>query len=91
MNSIDERFSWVSLIFLFLSLNLLSIYAASVWMVGIYALIPGLILFALGGTLGFVFMKCQVSVKRELRQAVSCPFQRTLLILFFYTAMPRLL
>lgn len=67
MNGIDDRFSSFGLFFMYITLNSLSIYAASVWMVGLYALIPGLVVFALGGALGLVYLKCQVSVRREMR------------------------
>ena len=69
MNGVDERFSQFGLFFMYLSLNSVSIYAASIWMCGLYALIPGFIVFTLGGALGLVYLKCQISVRREMRWA----------------------
>lgn len=39
-------------------------------MVGFYALIPGFTIFMLGGALGLVYLRCQVSVRREMRFVV---------------------
>ena len=65
--AIDERMSEVGLVFVFLSLNSIITYGASISMVGLYALIPGLTAFLLGGALGLIYLKCQVSVRREIR------------------------
>lgn len=62
-----ETFSFLGVSFMAIASNFVSIYAVSIWMVGFYALVPGLIVFAFGGVLGFVYLKCQVSIRREMR------------------------
>lgn len=68
--AIDERVSELGLFFVFLTLSCITTYGASILMVGFYALIPGFIIFVLGGALGLVYLRCQVSVKREMRFVV---------------------
>lgn len=68
--AVDERVSEFGLFFVFLTLLALTTYGAAVFMVGVYALLPGLVVFVLGGALGLVYLKCQVSVRREMRFVV---------------------
>lgn len=64
-------------------------FVVSIWMVGVYALVPGVLVLALGTALSSVYLKCQVSVKREVRYA-HCDFinSSTLLTLRSNTKAP---
>lgn len=48
---------------------LVILFTASVSMAGLYALVPGLLLAILGGYLGFIYLKCQLCIRREMSNA----------------------
>lgn len=48
---------------------LVILFTASVGMAGLYALVPGLLLAILGGYLGFIYLKCQLCIRREMSNA----------------------
>lgn len=71
ISSVDQRLTFFTLYLLSITLHFISTYAAAVWMVGLYALIPGIAVFAIGGSFALLYMNCQVAVKREMRQDTS--------------------
>ena len=54
---------------MFISLNLVTYFVSSVVMAGWAALVPGLILIVLGSYLGNIYLKAQLSIKREMSTA----------------------
>lgn len=52
---------------MFVASYCMTTFVVSIWMVGLYALIPGVLVLALGTVLSSIYLKCQVSVKREVR------------------------
>lgn len=67
MNSIDGQFQNFLAAVLQLTLRLVSALSAAVFAIGLVALIPGLIIFAVGTVLGLIYLKCQISIRREMK------------------------
>ena len=69
MNAIDGSFTGYLSPLISLSLGLVSLFVSSVVMAGWAALIPGLVLIVLGSYLGNIYLKAQLSIKREMSTA----------------------
>ena len=69
INSIDGSFTNFLCPLMFISLNLVTYFVSSVVMAGWAALIPGFLLIALGSYLGNIYLKAQLSIKREMSTA----------------------
>lgn len=69
MNTIDDQLSLFARMFISITINLICLFFSSVVMAGWYALISGLTVFILGGTLGRIYLKCQISTRREMSNA----------------------
>ena len=69
INAIDGSFVGFLSPFISLSLSLASLFVSSVVMAGWAALIPGLMLIVLGSYLGNIYLKAQLSIKREMSTA----------------------
>ena len=65
MSAIEERFTYWLTYFMHISLQVVSILGASVLTIGLWALVPGLIIFTLGLVVGLIYLKCQISITRE--------------------------
>ena len=73
MNSIDGQFQNFLAAVLQLTLRLVSALSAAVFAIGLVALIPGLIIFAVGTVLGLIYLKCQISIRREMKyDSLTC-------------------
>ncbi|KAH8113755.1 P-loop containing nucleoside triphosphate hydrolase protein [Phellopilus nigrolimitatus] len=66
---IDDQLARMAVSFMSNTINLICLFFASVFMVGWYALIPGLVVAISGGFLGRVYLKCQICVRREMSNA----------------------
>ncbi|KAH8108752.1 P-loop containing nucleoside triphosphate hydrolase protein [Phellopilus nigrolimitatus] len=69
MDTIDEQLTRMASPFMSITINLICLFFAAVFMVGWYALIPGLVVAILGGLLGRVYLKCQICIRREMSNA----------------------
>lgn len=69
ISSIDDNVQLYSYILMRITVILVILFTASVGMAGLYALVPGLLLAILGGYLGFIYLKCQLCVRREMSNA----------------------
>jgi uncharacterized membrane protein len=67
MSAIEERFSYNMTHFIWTTLKCISVLAAGVFTVGLWALIPGMVIFVLGLALGLIYLRCQISVTREMK------------------------
>lgn len=52
-----------------MSINMLALFTSAIVVAGWYAIIPGLLLATVGGFLGLVYLKCQLSIRREVSNA----------------------
>lgn len=69
MNTIDGPFANMLRPFIHITINLLTLFASSVFMAGWSAFIPGVILMCLGGFLGRVYLIAQIGIRREMSNA----------------------
>lgn len=67
--SIDSQFEAFAYMLMRMSLNLVALFTSAVVMAGWFAFIPGMLLAVLGGFLGFVYLKCQLCIRREMSNA----------------------
>ena len=71
INSVDNVFTDFAGILIRETLQLISLFASSIVMAGWSALIPGLVVSGLGSFLGHVYLKAQLSIRREMSNAKS--------------------
>ena len=69
MQSVDGSFPEILLNILRLTLGLMVYYATAVYMTGWIALMVGALVFGLGTVLGNIYLKAQLSVRRETSNA----------------------
>ena len=67
MHAIDERFTHVMTFFMWNTFEAISALTASIVIIGLWALIPGVVLFSLGLLLGLIYLRCQLSITREMK------------------------
>lgn len=67
--SIDGAFEILACMLMRMSINLIALFTSAVFVAGWYAFVPGLLLAVLGGFLGLVYLKCQLSIRREVSNA----------------------
>ena len=67
--SIDEQFAQFAYVLMRMTISLTELFTSAVLMAGWFAFIPGLLLALLGGFLGYVYLKCQLSIRREMSNA----------------------
>lgn len=71
IDALDGTIPTIFCRFIIRTLQLIALLATTVIMTGWPALVSGSIVFVLGGWLGFVYLKAQLSVKREMSNAKS--------------------
>lgn len=71
IDALDGTIANIFCRYLIFTLQVLGLLAATVVMTGWPALVSGSIVFVLGGWLGLVYLKAQLSVKREMSNAKS--------------------
>ncbi|OCB86631.1 P-loop containing nucleoside triphosphate hydrolase protein [Sanghuangporus baumii] len=71
ISTIDQQLAMFANILLSITLNMVTLFLCSVLMAGQYALISGLVIFALSTSLGHVYLKCQMCTRREMSNAKS--------------------
>lgn len=64
--SVDGQYASFLSGFVALSIDLVMLFVITVVAAGWYALIPGLLISGLGGYLGHIYLRAQLSVRREL-------------------------
>lgn len=67
--SVDGDFQLFAFVLMRMTIILAVLFISAVGMAGLYALVPGLLLAVLGGFLGFVYLKSQLSIRREMSNA----------------------
>lgn len=67
--SVDGDFQLFAFVLMRMTIILTVLFISAVSMAGLYALVPGLLLAVLGGFLGFVYLKSQLSIRREMSNA----------------------
>ncbi|TDL20537.1 P-loop containing nucleoside triphosphate hydrolase protein [Rickenella mellea] len=71
IDAVDNSFARMASMFLEISISLIGNFFVSIYMAGWPALLSGGIMAILGGWLGMVYLKAQLSVRRELSNAKS--------------------
>ncbi|KAI5122631.1 hypothetical protein M0805_008718 [Coniferiporia weirii] len=69
IGTIDDQLARQLSPFIRITINLICLFSSAVLMVGWYAFVPGLIMVVLGGLLSRVYLKCQISIRREVSNA----------------------
>jgi hypothetical protein len=67
MNAIDGQFTGFLGHMIWLTLQLVSVLSAAVYSIGLWALIPGVIIFVVGLVVGLIYLRCQISIRREMK------------------------
>ena len=67
MNSVDSQFQSFLRAVIMLTLQLITTLSAAVITIGLYAFVPGVIIFAIGTILGLIYLRCQISIRREMK------------------------
>lgn len=67
--SIDGALEILACMLMRMSINLIALFTSAVFVAGWYAFVPGMLLAVLGGFLGLVYLKCQLSIRREVSNA----------------------
>ncbi|EJC98299.1 P-loop containing nucleoside triphosphate hydrolase protein [Fomitiporia mediterranea MF3/22] len=68
-STIDTTLGHMMSPFLAVSITLIGLFISSIVMAGWYAFVSGLTITILGGSLGLVYLKCQMCIRREMSNA----------------------
>ncbi|TDL20538.1 P-loop containing nucleoside triphosphate hydrolase protein [Rickenella mellea] len=71
IDAVDNSFAQMASVFLELSISVIGNFFVSIYMAGWPALLSGGIMTVLGGWLGMVYLKAQLSIRREVSNAKS--------------------
>lgn len=69
ISSVDNELQIFTYHLLRMTVSLVALFTSAVAVAGWYAFIPGMLLAVLGGFLGFVYLKCQLCIRREMSNA----------------------